>query len=125
MEGQVANDALPTGRSGSAANGSLSMGRFRNWKLMAIEVAVALLGFYVFVVTTADNLASPGIVGVIAGIGALWLFQCEPAGHLDRLPNANNADEAKPMDARLVVSATNYVAVRGAPIDNSSALVRV
>jgi hypothetical protein len=76
----VANDPLPTGPSGSAANGSLSVGRFRNWKLMAIEVAVALLSFYLFIVTTAGNLASPGIVGVIAGIGALWLFQCELLG---------------------------------------------
>jgi hypothetical protein len=44
------------------------------------RVAVALLSFYLFIVTTAGNLASPGIVGVIAGIGALWLFQCELLG---------------------------------------------
>ena len=81
MEGQVANYALPTTEpSASAARGSLSTGRFRNWKLMAIELAVALLGFYVFIVTTTGNLAAPGIVGVIAGIGALWLFQRELLG---------------------------------------------
>ena len=35
--------------------------------------------FYVFTVTTTGNHAAPGIVGVIAGIGALWLFRfrCE------------------------------------------------
>jgi hypothetical protein len=47
---------------------------------MAIELAVALLGFYVFTFASAGNLASPGFVGVIAGMGGLWLFQCELRG---------------------------------------------
>jgi hypothetical protein len=71
----VANDAFPTAEpSASAATGSLDIGRFWNWIMMAIELAVALLGFYVFTVTTTGNLATPGFVGVIAGIGSLWLF---------------------------------------------------
>jgi hypothetical protein len=74
MEGQVANEALPTAEPSASAATALNIGRFRNWKMMAIELAVALLGFYVFTVTTTGNLATPGFVGVIAGIGSLWLF---------------------------------------------------
>src|SRR5271170_5652512 len=81
MEGQVANDALPPSEpSGSGATGSLDIGRFRNWKLMAIELAVPLLGFGAFTVTTTGDLGAPGIVGVIAGMGALCLFQRELLG---------------------------------------------
>lgn len=56
------------------------MGRFRNWKLMGIELAVALLGFYLFTVTATGDLATLGVLSVIAGIGALWVFQCELLG---------------------------------------------
>jgi hypothetical protein len=56
------------------------MGRFRNWKLIGIELAVVLLGFYLFTVTATGNLATLGFLSVIAGIGALWLFQCELLG---------------------------------------------
>ena len=122
----MADDALPTPEpSGSAATGSLTRGRFRNWKIMAIELVVALLSFGAFIVTTIDNPSILGIVCLIAGIGALWSFQCELLGISIDSANANNADEANPMDARFVVSATNHLAVRGAPIDNVSALVRV
>ena len=52
----MANDALPTtGLSASAAaaaaSGSLTAGRFRNWKILAFELAVALLGFCFFSIT--------------------------------------------------------------------------
>jgi hypothetical protein len=87
MEGQVANDALPTtGLSASAAaaaaSGSLTAGRFRNWKILAFELAVALLGFCFFSITatTTGNLMIAGIVCFIAAIGALWLFRCELLG---------------------------------------------
>ena len=77
----MADDALPTPEpSGSAATGSLTMGRFRNWKIMAIELVVALLSFGAFIVTTIDNPSILGIVCLIAGIGALWSFQCELLG---------------------------------------------
>jgi hypothetical protein len=91
---------------------------------MAIEVAVALLGFYVFIVTTAGNLASPGIVGVIAGIGALWLFQCELLGISIDSQTLTMPTRQNPSMPALSYG-TNCVAVRGAPIDNISALVRV
>jgi hypothetical protein len=52
------------------------MERFRNWKIMAIELVVALVGFGAFTVITMIGYPSIlGIVCVIAGIGALWLFQ--------------------------------------------------
>ena len=50
---------------------------------MGIELAVALLGFCVFAVTTTiSGPEIPGIVGVIVGIGALWVFQRELPGIL-------------------------------------------
>jgi hypothetical protein len=59
------------------------MSRFRNWKMMGIELAVALFGFCVFAVTTMiSGREIPGIVGVIVGIGALWLFHRELPGIL-------------------------------------------
>lgn len=57
----------------------LSVGRFRNWKMMAIELAAALLGFGFFSVAIATTVIA-GVVCFIAGIGALWLFQCELLG---------------------------------------------
>ncbi len=66
--------------SASPATGSLNTERFRNWKMMAIELAIALLGFGVFAVMTIGNRSLPGIVGAMAGIGALWLFWRELVG---------------------------------------------
>jgi hypothetical protein len=85
MEGQVANDAVPTTgprASAVAASGSLTAGRFRNWKILALELAVAVLGFCLFSInaTTTGNLMIVGIVCFIAAIGALWLFRCELLG---------------------------------------------
>jgi hypothetical protein len=48
--------------------------------MMAIELAIALLGFGVFAVMTIGNRSLPGIVGAMAGIGALWLFWRELVG---------------------------------------------
>ena len=79
----MANEALPgTEPSAPAAAGSHKMVRFRNWKMLAIELAVALLGFSFFSITvmTTGNLVLVGIVCSIAGIGALWLFRCELLG---------------------------------------------
>jgi hypothetical protein len=51
--------------------------------MMGIELAVALFGFWVFAVTTMiGGPEIPGIAGVILGIGALWVFQCELPGIL-------------------------------------------
>jgi hypothetical protein len=47
---------------------------------MAIELAIALLGFGAFAVATIGNLSILGVVCAIAGIGALCLFQCEVLG---------------------------------------------
>ena len=85
MERQVASDALPTtgpSASAAAASASLTAGRFRNWKILAFELAVALLGFCFFSITatTTGNLMIAGIVCFIAAIGALWLFRCELLG---------------------------------------------
>lgn len=81
----MANDALPTtepSASAAAASGSLNAGRFRNWKILAIELAFALLGFSFFsiTVTTTGSPVIAGIVCFIAGIGALWLFRCDLLG---------------------------------------------
>ena len=76
MGWQAANDALPTNEP--RAFGATKQG-FRNWKLIAIELAIALFGFYAFAVT---RISSPG-VGIAAGIGgisALWLFRRELSG---------------------------------------------
>jgi hypothetical protein len=54
--------------------------RFRNWKIIVIELAVALLGFYVFGVTPIREPKIPSIAGIIAGAGALWLIQLELLG---------------------------------------------
>jgi hypothetical protein len=73
--------SLPTtAPSASLAEDSLNIGRFRNWKMMAFELAVALLGFGAFAVATIGNGSPLGIVCAMAGIGALWLFQCELLG---------------------------------------------
>jgi hypothetical protein len=81
MGSLAANEALPTTEpSAFAATGSLKTQRFRNWKIMAIELAVAVFGFYVFALTTVDSPTTPGIVCIIAGIGALWLFRREFSG---------------------------------------------
>jgi hypothetical protein len=48
--------------------------------MMAIELAIALFGFGVFAVMTIGNGSIPGIVGAMAGIGALWLFRRELLG---------------------------------------------
>jgi hypothetical protein len=80
----VANEALPrAGPSASAAGGSLNAGRFRNWKILAFELAVGLLGFCFFsviVATSTGSLMIAGIVCFIAGIAALSLFWCELLG---------------------------------------------
>jgi hypothetical protein len=47
---------------------------------MAIELAVALLGFYVFNVTTVGKPEIPGILGVLVGVVALCLLLSELAG---------------------------------------------
>jgi hypothetical protein len=69
--------------------------------------------------------STPGIVCVIPGIGALWLFQHELLGISIDAGTLTMPTKANLMDAGLVVSATNFVAVRGAPIDIVRALVRV
>jgi hypothetical protein len=80
-EGQVPNYPLPLAQSGlSPEMRSLKKRRFRNWKMMAIELAIAVLGFYVFSVTTVDKPEILGVGGVIGGIGALWLIQVEWLG---------------------------------------------
>jgi hypothetical protein len=80
--GQAANDASDGGAR-TAQRGSVKMSRFRNWKMMGIELAVAVFGFCVFAVTTMiSGPEIPGIVGVIVGIGPLWLFQRELSGIL-------------------------------------------
>jgi hypothetical protein len=72
---------LPTtGAVGFVAAAPLKKQRFRNWKTMAIELAVAVFGFCVFAVTAVGSPTEPGIVCVIAGIAALWLFQRELSG---------------------------------------------
>lgn len=80
----MANEALPTARrSASAAGGSLNAGRFRNWKILAFELAVGLLGFCFFsviIATSTGGLMIAGIVCFIAGIAALLLFWCELLG---------------------------------------------
>src|SRR6516162_327342 len=59
------------------------MSRFRNWKMMGIELTVALFGFCAFAVTIMiGGPEIPGIAGVIVGIGALWVFRCELPGIL-------------------------------------------
>jgi hypothetical protein len=77
MATQAANDALATAEL-KAFGATASLTRFRNWKLMAIELAIALFGSYVF----AARIGSPvvGIVTGIGGIGALWLFRLELSG---------------------------------------------
>jgi hypothetical protein len=51
--------------------------------MMGIEFAVAVLGFCVFAVTAMmSGPEIPGIVGVIVGIGALWVIRCELPGIL-------------------------------------------
>jgi hypothetical protein len=47
---------------------------------MGIELSIALLGFYAFILTTTAASGTPGIIAVLAGIGSLWLFQCELLG---------------------------------------------
>jgi hypothetical protein len=80
-EGQVPNYALPLAKSSvSPEVGSLKKSRFRNWKMMAIELAIAVLGFYVFAVTTIGQPKIPGMAGVFAGIAGLWLLQIELLG---------------------------------------------
>ena len=78
----MASDALPTAEPASAspAGGSLKKRRFRNWKTMAVELAVMLLGFYVFNVTTVRKPEIPGILGVLVGVVALWLLLRELPG---------------------------------------------
>jgi hypothetical protein len=81
MGSQAANDVLPTNEpSAFTATGNLKKQRFRNWKMMAIELAIAVFGFYVFAVTTVGSPTTPGIVCIISGIGALWLFRRELSG---------------------------------------------
>jgi hypothetical protein len=53
------------------------MERFRNWKIMAVELVVALFGFCAFAIITMIGYPSLlAIVCMIAAIGPLWLFQC-------------------------------------------------
>lgn len=47
---------------------------------MAIELAIALLGFGVFAIMTIGNGSLLGIACPMAGIGALWLFWRELLG---------------------------------------------
>jgi len=47
---------------------------------MAIELAVGLLGFYVFNVTTVGKPEIPGILGGLVGVVALWLLLFELPG---------------------------------------------
>jgi hypothetical protein len=121
MATQAANDALPTAElKAFGATASLKKQRFRNWKLMAIELAIALFGFYVFAVTRIG----PPVVGIVSGAGgivALWLFRRELSG----ISIDSKTLQADPMDALLVVSATKGAAVRSAPIDTVGALVRI
>lgn len=63
----MANDAVPTtgpSASTAAASASHAAGRFRNWKILAFELAVALLGFCFFSITATatGNLMIAGIV---------------------------------------------------------------
>jgi hypothetical protein len=59
---------------------SLRTRRFWNWKLAAIELAIALLGFYAFNETTVRKPTTPGILGVLVGVVALWLLSRELVG---------------------------------------------
>ena len=73
----MAGDAPPTvGPDGASLPArSVKTRRFRNWKAMAIKLAVVLLGFYVFNVTTIL-----GIFGGLVGVVALWLLLFELPG---------------------------------------------
>jgi hypothetical protein len=73
----LAGDAPPTvGPDGASLPArSVKTRRFRNWKTMAIKLAVVLLGFYVFNVTTI-----PGVFGGLVGVVVLWLLVFELPG---------------------------------------------
>ena len=73
----MAGDAPPTvGPDGASLPArSVKTRRFRNWKTMAIKLAVVLLGFYVFNVTTI-----PGVFGGLVGVVVLWLLVFELPG---------------------------------------------
>jgi hypothetical protein len=59
----------------------LSMERFQNWKIMAVELVVALFGFGAVAVMTMIGYPSIlAIVCMIAGIATLWLFRCRLRG---------------------------------------------
>jgi hypothetical protein len=83
MDWQAANNARPTAEpSAFVGTASLKIQRFRNWKIMAIELAVAVFALCVFGVTTVGSPTTPGIICIIAGIGALGLFRRELSGIL-------------------------------------------
>jgi hypothetical protein len=107
MEGQVPNDALPTEPSGPAATGSLNIGAVSELENNGYRVgrcAPRFLRLYI------HHGWQPGESRRRHRRDRHALaISVRTAGHLDRLPNANNAGEAKPMDARLVISATTPI----------------
>jgi hypothetical protein len=71
--GGVQTKAAPNGKS-------LKSRRFLNWKLIAIELAVAILGFYIFNATTVRKPVLLGVLGVLIGVVALWMALRELKG---------------------------------------------
>ena len=74
--------------------------RFVNWKMIAIELAIALSGFYIFNETTARKPTLPGILGVLFGVIALWLLWRELAGisiHSDSISMPTNRIRVLPV----------------------------
>jgi|SRR5271166_163460 len=75
MGAQVAGNEPPTDAPANASPASrFKTRRFRNWKMVAIELAVVLLGFYVLNAMTVRKSEIPGVAGVLVGIGALWFL---------------------------------------------------
>lgn len=54
--------------------------RYRNWKMIAIELAIASAGFYLFNINTVKKPQIPGILGLLVAFGALWLLYRELNG---------------------------------------------
>jgi hypothetical protein len=82
MEVPLAGDAPPTAwPDGASPAGFVKKRRFRNWKAMAIDLALVLLGFY-FNVTTVRKPEILGILGVLVGVVALWGLLLELPGIL-------------------------------------------
>ena len=99
--------------------------RFLNWKMIAIELAIALLGFYIFNETTARKPTLPGILGVLFGVIALWLLWRELAGISIHSDLDLNADKPDPHAASPIVLSTNRLIVRRTPSDCVAAVGRI